>query len=409
MFKGKKVTAIVVAAGRGSRFGGSLPKQFLKMGDRTVLENALLPFEKHRAVDSIIVAASMEYMDLCRRLCSGFSKVGAGSSSGIVEGGVQRQDSVNACLKMVSNGLVLVHDGARPFVTEQVIDRVLEGAYNQGASVPCVPVKDTVRTTDCGGGRSSATLERSSLFCVQTPQCFDAHILKRAYDDAYAHGYTGTDDAGLVERLGVDIFLAEGDYGNIKITTREDLPGEVMSGEEKQKMEQQKMKQQKADRQNMDMRIGSGYDVHQLTEGRKLILGGVQIPYEKGLLGHSDADVLLHALMDALLGAAALGDIGKHFPDTDERYRGISSLRLLEEVKSLISDAGYTVGNADVTVIAQKPKIASYIPEMRKNIADTLGIEIERVNVKGTTTEKLGFVGRCEGIAAEAVCILYRQ
>ena len=159
----------------------------------------------------------------------------------------------------------------------------------------------------------------------------------------------------------------------------------------------------------MDMRIGSGYDVHQLTEGRKLILGGVDIPYEKGLLGHSDADVMLHALMDALLGAAALGDIGKHFPDTDERYKGISSLKLLEQVESLISDAGFTVGNADITVIAQKPKIASYIPAMRKNIAETLGIEIERVNVKGTTTEKLGFVGRCEGIACEAVCILYRQ
>ena len=159
----------------------------------------------------------------------------------------------------------------------------------------------------------------------------------------------------------------------------------------------------------MDMRIGSGYDVHQLTEGRKLILGGVDIPYEKGLLGHSDADVLLHALMDALLGAAALGDIGKHFPDTDERYKGISSLRLLEHVKSLISDSGYFVGNADITVIAQKPKIASYIPAMRKNIAEILGIEIERVNVKGTTTERLGFVGRCEGIACEAVCILYRQ
>ena len=157
------------------------------------------------------------------------------------------------------------------------------------------------------------------------------------------------------------------------------------------------------------MRIGMGYDVHRLVPDRDLILGGVKIPYEKGLLGHSDADVLTHALMDALLGAAALGDIGKHFPDTEERYRGISSLKLLKEVKSLISDAGYTVGNADITVIAQRPKIAPYIPAMRKNIAETLDIDIERVNIKGTTTEKLGFVGRCEGIACEAVCILYRK
>ena len=157
------------------------------------------------------------------------------------------------------------------------------------------------------------------------------------------------------------------------------------------------------------MRIGMGYDVHRLVEGRDLIVGGVKIEYEKGLLGHSDADVLLHAIMDALLGAAALGDIGKHFPDTDEKYRGISSMVLLEKVKTLISDAGYTVGNADITVIAQRPKIAPYIPAMRKNIAETLDIDIERVNIKGTTTEKLGFVGRCEGIACEAVCILYRK
>ena len=158
----------------------------------------------------------------------------------------------------------------------------------------------------------------------------------------------------------------------------------------------------------MDMRVGTGYDVHQLVEGRKLFLGGVEIPHDRGLLGHSDADVLLHALMDALLGAAAMGDIGRHFPDSDQQYKGISSVKLLEHVKTLIGDAGFKVGNVDVTVMAQKPKIAPYIPHMRECIAETRGIEIERVNVKGTTTEKLGFVGREEGIAAEAVCILYR-
>ena len=389
MFKGKKVTVIVVAAGRGSRFGGDLPKQFLKIGEKTVLERAIEPFQDHPAVDGIIVAASEEYLEHCRRLCSRFDKTEA-----VVCGGEQRQDSVFACLERVEDGLVMVHDGARPSVTQDVIDRVIDGAYNHGASVPCVPVKDTIRQMKDSGGLLSATLDRSSLFCVQTPQGFHTQILKRAHEKAKTDGFVGTDDAGLVERLGEPVSITEGDYANIKITTREDLS------------------EQTAGRRNlnkMDMRIGSGYDVHQLTEGRKLILGGVDIPYEKGLLGHSDADVLLHALMDALLGAAALGDIGKHFPDTDERYKGISSIKLLEHVKLLISDSGYSVGNADITVIAQKPKIASYIPAMRKNIAETLGIEIERVNVKGTTTEKLGFVGRCEGIACEAVCILYRQ
>lgn len=389
MFKGKKVTVIVVAAGRGSRFGGNLPKQFLKIGEKTVLESAIEPFQDHPAVDGIIVAASEEYLEHCKMLCSSFDKTEA-----VVCGGELRQDSVYACLERVEDGLVMIHDGARPFVTHDVIDRVIDGAYNYGASVPCVPVKDTIRQMKGSEGLSSATLERSSLFCVQTPQGFHTPILKGAYEKAKADGFVGTDDAGLVERLGEPVSLTEGDYANIKITTREDLPEQT---------------DEWRDLNKIDMRIGSGYDVHQLTEGRKLILGGVDIPYEKGLLGHSDADVMLHALMDALLGAAALGDIGKHFPDTDERYKGISSLKLLEQVESLISDAGFTVGNADITVIAQKPKIASYIPAMRKNIAETLGIEIERVNVKGTTTEKLGFVGRCEGIACEAVCILYRQ
>ena len=322
MFKGKKVTVIVVAAGRGSRFGGDLPKQFLKIGEKTVLERAIEPFQDHPAVDGIIVAASEEYLEHCRRLCSRFDKTEA-----VVCGGEQRQDSVFACLERVEDGLVMVHDGARPSVTQDVIDRVIDGAYNHGASVPCVPVKDTIRQMKDSGGLLSATLDRSSLFCVQTPQGFHTQILKRAYEKAKTDGFVGTDDAGLVERLGEPVSITEGDYANIKITTREDLPEQTAGWRNLNKM---------------DMRIGSGYDVHQLTEGRKLILGGVDIPYEKGLLGHSDADVLLHALMDALLGAAALGDIGKHFPDTDERYKGISSIKLLEHVKLLISDSGYS-------------------------------------------------------------------
>ena len=382
----------MVAAGKGTRFGGDLPKPFLKIGGETVLEKAVAAFEVHPAVDQIAVVTGGDFVMLCEELCSRFAKVRK-----ILTGGAQRQDSVYEGLKTVTDGLVLVHDGARPFVTGDVIDRVLEGAYNQGACVPCVPVKDTVRQVLETGreagqeavppGRSSRTLDRSALFSVQTPQGFEVCLLKEAFAKAFEEGFSGTDDAGLVERLGHPVALAEGDYTNIKITTREDLPEED---------------------KKMDMRVGCGYDVHQLVEGRRLILGGVDIPHTKGLLGHSDADVLIHALMDAILGAAAMGDIGKHFPDSDQQYKGISSMKLLEHVKRLISDEGYKVGNVDVTVMAQKPKIASYIPQMRTNIAETLGIEIERVNVKGTTTEKLGFVGREEGIAAEAVCILYR-
>ena len=207
-------------------------------------------------------------------------------------------------------------------------------------------------------------------------------LIKRAFEKAYTDNYYGTDDAVLVERLGKEVSIARGSYSNIKITTREDLP--------------------------LNVRVGMGYDVHKLTEERKLILCGVNIPFEKGLLGHSDADVAVHALMDAMLGAAAMGDIGRHFPDTDERYKGISSIILLKKVKELIDQEGYTVGNVDITIMAQKPKLAPYIEEMRKNVAGVLKLEIGDVNVKATTTEKLGFVGREEGIAAEAVCIINR-
>ena len=383
MYKEKKVTAIVVAAGKGSRFGGDLPKQFLKIEGKTIFEKSAEAFERHPCVDNILVVTSRDFMTLCKGLCGRFTKIRA-----VVPGGAERQDSVNEGLKITEKGLVLIHDAARPFIKAEVIDSVLKEAYNQGAAVPCVPVKDTVRQlVGAPGDCSSRTLDRRNLFSVQTPQGFDTELLRDAFAKAYSEGFYGTDDAGLVERLGHPVAVCEGDYANIKITTREDLPkGDI----------------------KMDMRVGTGYDVHQLVEGRRLILGGIDIPHAKGLLGHSDADVLLHALMDALLGAAAMGDIGKHFPDTDQRYKGISSMKLLEHVKMLIGDEGFRVGNVDITVMAQKPKIAPYITQMRKNIAETLGIEIEKVNVKGTTTEKLGFVGREEGIAAEAVCILYR-
>jgi 2-C-methyl-D-erythritol 4-phosphate cytidylyltransferase/2-C-methyl-D-erythritol 2,4-cyclodiphosphate synthase len=186
----------------------------------------------------------------------------------------------------------------------------------------------------------------------------------------------------LVERIGAYVAIAEGSYGNIKITTKEDLP--------------------------VDMRVGSGFDVHRLIENRSLILCGVKIPFEKGLLGHSDADVAIHALMDAMLGAAALGDIGKHFPDTDDKYKGISSVLLLKKVNELIAELGYKVNNVDITIMAQVPKLLPYIQAMREKIAETLEIDENRVNVKATTTEKLGFVGREEGIAAEAVCTINR-
>lgn len=376
MYRDNRVIAIIVAAGRGKRLGSSLPKQFLKVRGRTILEMSVEAFEQNKYVDEIFVAANADYCELTEKLCRGFSKL-----KKIVAGGAERQDSVRAafdCLRG-ENGIVLVHDAARPFVSEAVINAVIEGTADFGAAIPTVPAKDTIRQVD---GTGSRTLQRETLACVQTPQGFRISLIKHAFERAQAEGFLGTDDASLVERMGINISMVQGEDANRKITTREDLETE--------------------------MRIGTGYDVHRLVEGRPLVLCGEQIPYEKGLLGHSDADVALHALMDAMLGAAGLGDIGKHFPDTDERYRGISSMKLLQKTAELLREAGYFLGNADITIIAQRPKIAGYIPKMRANIAEIMNCDENKINIKGTTTEKLGFVGREEGIASEAVCILYR-
>jgi len=375
----RNINVIIGAAGSGKRMGAPVPKQFLKQSGKTILEQTVSKFAGCDFVKNIVVVTGEDYLDDCRRLCQNLAPEGM---IHVTAGGRERQDSVyNAMLFLERQGaaeedIVLVHDGVRPYVSREVILAVAEAAEKTGAAITAVPPKDTIRHIEEG------TLDRGRLCCVQTPQGFRFGLLKEAFEKALSEGFYGTDDASLVERLGHAVSIVPGEYTNIKITTPEDL--------------------------TMEMRIGTGYDVHKLVEGRALILGGVTIPYEKGLLGHSDADVLTHALMDALLGAAALGDIGKLFPDNDDSFKGISSLALLRKVKSVLDDAGYSLGNADVTVICQKPKLAGYIDEMRGNIAEALDTDVDRISIKATTTEKLGFTGRGEGIAAEAVCILNR-
>ena len=268
---------------------------------------------------------------------SGMKKVEA-----VIPGGDERQDSVYNAIQEINRLLpgveyVLIHDGARPFIDEDTVRTVLDAAARNGAAAACVAVKDSLRRSRSGG---SSSVNRDEYYAVQTPQGFKKSILIEAYDRAMKEGFKGTDDASLVERAGYEVEIVKGDYRNIKITTKEDLP--------------------------MENRIGTGFDVHRLTEGRDLILGGVSIPFEKGLDGHSDADVLVHAVMDALLGAAAMGDIGKLFPDTDEAYRGISSIELLKRVGSLLTESFFLIGNIDVTVMAQRPKISPYTEQMRK-------------------------------------------
>lgn len=369
------VTAILVAAGSSRRMGFDKLSHRLP-GGLTVLQASLRAFENHPRVNELVLVAGAN-LETCRSLAAACTK-----PCTAVQGGATRAESVRAGLAAASGEIVAIHDAARPFVSEEVITAAIEAAEQQGAAAPAVAVKDTVKVAG-PEGRVLDTPDRSTLFAVQTPQCFRRELYHRAL--AAVSGERAdlvTDDCSLFELAGLPVVLTQGEYANLKITTKEDLKGENT------------------------MRIGHGYDVHRLVEGRRLILGGVDIPYEKGLLGHSDADVLLHAVSDALLGAAALGDIGKHFPDTDPRYKGADSLRLLQEVGRLIGEAGYTVGNIDATVLCQAPKLAPHIQTMRANIAGALGVEVDRVSVKATTEEHLGFTGQGQGIAAHAVALL---
>ena len=377
----KKTAVIIAAAGTGKRMGSSIPKQYLKIGGEPILLKSIRAFCDNKEIDWIVVVTNGDYIQACLEIKD---RYGLDKIQAVIEGGEERQDSVYRAIVEIDRlcpeiEYVLVHDGARPFVRQETINAVLEAAEEKGAAVACVPVKDSIRQEKDG---ESANLPRQRLYAVQTPQGFQKEILRKAYEQAFADGYYGTDDATLAERIGQSVALVRGTYDNIKITTREDMP--------------------------MESRVGTGFDVHQLKEGLPLVLGGVKIPFEKGLLGHSDADVLVHALMDALLGAAALGDIGRHFPDTDPQYRGISSMELLRRVKGMLDEDGWRVGNVDITLMAQRPKIKSLIGDMTDNLSKTLDLETCRINIKGTTTERLGFVGREEGIAAQAVCLLYR-
>jgi 2-C-methyl-D-erythritol 4-phosphate cytidylyltransferase/2-C-methyl-D-erythritol 2,4-cyclodiphosphate synthase len=330
---------------------------------------------------------------------------GGNKIKGIVSGGAERQNSVYAALSVLPEdvNLVLVHDGARPFVTDDSIEALIESAAKYGAAVVAVPVKDTIKAAEAG--IFTETLDRSRLYSIQTPQGFERKRLIAASQKAFAENFYGTDDAVLVEKMGEKVYLVKGDYNNIKITTKEDLKmGEAI-------LEARTGPEPAEDQKPLEteIRTGTGFDVHRLIEGRKLVLGGVVIPFERGLLGHSDADVLLHAIMDALLGAAALGDIGRHFPDREESYRDISSLVLLERVKELLDREGWRIVNIDATIIAQRPKIAPYIQEMKRHISETLCMEECRINIKGTTTEQLGFCGREEGIAAQASALIRQR
>ncbi len=371
--------AIIVCGGSGTRMG-SLPvnKTLLPVGGVPSAVRCALAFRNAGCRLILVTPPGGE-----KPFEEALKKYGVEAL--LVPGGGERSESVKNGLARVEedDALVLVHDGARPLVSSDLIRRCVSCAREHHGAVPALKVADTLKKAG-PDGRVTATVDRADMYRVQTPQCFYARDLRKAY----ALGGKGcTDEASLMENAGFPVTLCPGDTANIKLTTPEDLA--------------------MADRLLRRVtRTGFGLDAHRLTEGRRLVLCGVEIPYEKGLLGHSDADAALHALTDALLGAAALGDIGQMFPDTDEQYAGISSLLLLSRAAERVRAAGFEIINCDVTIVCQRPRLAPFIPEMRIRIAGCLGIEVSRVSVKATTTERMGYEGRGEGISAHAAATL---
>ncbi len=381
------VSAVVVAAGKGSRFGADINKVFCKLNGKSVLTRCIEALSESKLIDEAVLVISQNDQSLYEMLIKEEGPLSLITK--VVYGGKTRQESVLNGLKSVNDhtDIVAIHDAARPFVTVNVIDETIKTVMKCGAAVPAKPVVDTIKITDLNGF-AVETPDRSRLAAVQTPQVFAYHSILEAHEKAIQDGYVGTDDASLYEKyIGPvkTVILPECER-NIKITMQHDL----------------------LPYQQPEYRCGLGSDTHRLVEGRKLILCGVEIPYEKGLLGHSDADVAIHALMDALLGAAGMGDIGRHFPDNDDKYKDISSMILLENVMNKLKDKGFSVVNADITITAQRPKLKDYMLQMLEKTAVCIGIPKDHVNIKATTTEHLGYEGRGEGISAQAVVMLKR-
>ena len=355
------------------------------------MAHALEAFRRAAGVGEIIVAVRPQEAEAARRLLAGGPPE---RTEKVVAGGARRMESVWAGLREASpdTDLVLIHDAARPLVSQDLIARCVGAASRTGAALAALPASDTVKRAG-EGGEVAGTLEREGIWLAQTPQAFRYGLIREAYQQALSDGFEATDDAAVVERTGRSVALVEGERENIKITYPCDLAAAEAMLRARSGMA-------------AGPRCGVGYDAHRLVEGRRLVLGGVEFPGAVGLAGHSDADVLSHAIGDALLGAAGLGDLGRHFPESDPEYGGISSLELLRRIAALVAARGLEVVHVDAVVVAEEPKVAPAAGRICAALADALGLPADRVSVKGTTTEGLGWTGRREGIGAHAVCVL---
>jgi len=374
--------ALIVAAGQGERSGLDLPKQYATVKGQAMVYHSAARMLNHPGIAKlwIVIGAGQEQqLDQALAVLTGYE---------VVIGGATRQESVRNGLSAIAahSGAknVLIHDAARPFLSSAMIDRLVSALVEESAAIPVLPTIDTMITIS--DGRASDTVDRNTLWRVQTPQAFDFEKLVQAHSQWMADDHA-TDDAQIFRAAGHEVAIVEGDEALNKYTTASDF-----AAESKNNMTQ--------------IRTGMGFDVHQLVLGEELWLGGLKIDHDKGLAGHSDADVLLHALTDALLGAAGAGDIGDHFPPSDPKWSGASSDKFVEFAASVIKDKGGSINNVDMTVICEAPKIKPHREAMRQNVANMLNISVDRVSVKATTTERLGFTGRGEGIAAQAVATI---
>ena len=377
-----KAYAVLLCAGSARRTGINKNKIFADIDGVPAALKALRAIDNSGCFKGVICAVRKQDEEELKAL---FKEESIPVS--YVYGGAERGDSVYNALKALPEDAdtVSIHDAARCFTSPELIKRCVLRACESGAAAVGRYSVDTVKQVK--DGKIVSTLDRSDIVLIETPQAFRADIIKKAYENAALKGIKGTDDCYLAECIGVYPEVVDHNEMNMKLTFKEDL--------KKFRCEDDKQ-----------MRVGFGYDAHRLVPERKLVLGGMEIPHEKGLLGHSDADVLTHAVIDALLGAAALGDIGRLFPDDEMKYKDIYSIKLLKEAYDAVKKEGYFVKNIDVTVTAQRPKLKNYIDDMRRNIAKSVCTDIKNVSVKATTTEKMGFEGREEGVSATAVCLI---
>ena len=396
------VTAIVAAGGRGERLGASQPKQMLVVGGRSILERSVQLLVAHPAVDEVVVALPP---DLAAQPPAWLTR--PGKAVRVVPGGPRRQDSVAQAFAAISaqTDIVVIHDAARPFASASLVSRAIEAAVETGAALAALPARDTVKRAAMGPAEATTgpaeagpyvleTLPRDTIHLAQTPQAFRRDVLAAALAYGSREAIDATDEATLAERAGHRVRLIEGEMTNIKITTQEDLAmAEVLARPAGQ----------------VAGRAGIGYDIHRLVEGRPLILGGVTIPFERGLIGYSDADALCHAITEAILGAAAAGDIGRHFPNSDPQWKDASSIDLLRRAAAVVAQCGLRVENVDASILAERPRLAPFVDEMRANVAAALGVEVGRVSVKGKSNEGVGEIGRGEAIAVHATAFLHAR